>query len=108
MNLVFPRRCPVCDAVVPLGEGLICRQCVSKPQYITEPRCRRCGKQLREGKQEFCADCLRRRHVFDYGYALYDYQSMKKVFTVLNMAEDVSTQHFTHRTFTGGFRMSFV
>ena len=78
MNLVFPRRCPVCDAVVPLGEGLICRQCVSKPQYITEPRCRRCGKQLREGEQEFCADCLRRRHVFDYGYALYDYQSMKK------------------------------
>ena len=78
VNLVFPRRCPVCDAVVPTGEGLICRQCVPKPLYITEPRCRRCGKQLGGEEQEFCADCLRRRHVFDYGYALYDYQSMKK------------------------------
>ncbi|MDE6363720.1 MAG: ComF family protein [Lachnospiraceae bacterium] len=78
INVVFPRRCPVCDAIVPAGEGLICRACVSKPQYITEPRCRRCGKQLMGEEREFCVDCLRRRHVYDYGYALYDYQSMKK------------------------------
>ncbi len=78
INLVFPRRCPVCDDIVPLGEGLICRQCMRKPQYIAEPRCRRCGKQLLGEGTAFCKDCLQRRHVFDYGYALYDYQSMRK------------------------------
>ncbi len=83
VNMVFPRRCPVCDGLVPMGEGLICTRCRTKPQYITEPRCRRCGKQLvgepgQSGTGEFCHDCMRRKHVYDYGYALYDYQSMKK------------------------------
>ncbi len=68
----------MCDDLIPVGEGLICRQCAAKPQYIVEPRCRRCGKQLMGDGQEFCADCQRRRHVYDYGYALYDYQSMRK------------------------------
>lgn len=27
---------------------------------------------------EFCHDCMQRKHAFDYGYALYDYQSMRK------------------------------
>lgn len=78
VNMVFPRRCPVCDDVVPMGEGLICRQCREKPQYIVEPRCRQCGKQLMDEAAGFCQDCMRHRHVYDYGYALYDYQSMKK------------------------------
>ena len=78
VNMVFPRRCPVCDEIVPVGEGLICSQCRTKPQYIREPRCRRCGKQLAGGTKEFCHDCTQRKHVYDYGYALYDYQSMKK------------------------------
>ncbi|MDE6620412.1 MAG: ComF family protein [Lachnospiraceae bacterium] len=78
VNMVFPRRCPVCDDIVPMGEGLICTRCRTKLQYITEPRCRRCGKQLMGDSGEFCHDCTQRRHVYDYGYALYDYQSMKK------------------------------
>lgn len=78
INLLFPRRCPVCDDIVPAGEGLVCRQCFTKPQYIMEPRCRRCGKQLTGDTGIYCKDCTQRRHVFDYGYALYDYQSMRK------------------------------
>ncbi|MDE5699656.1 MAG: ComF family protein [Lachnospiraceae bacterium] len=78
VNMVFPRRCPVCDEIVPMGEGLICSQCRTKPQYIREPRCRRCGKQLVGGTKEYCRDCTQRKHVYDYGYALYDYQSMKQ------------------------------
>lgn len=78
VNLAFPKRCPVCDEIVPIGEGDICVSCRTKPQYITEPRCRRCGKQLFDEARPFCADCMERRHVFDYGCALYDYQSMRK------------------------------
>ena len=78
VNMVFPRRCPVCDEIVPMGDGLICSRCRTKPQYIREPRCRRCGKQLADGMTQYCHDCRQRRHVYDYGYALYDYQSMRK------------------------------
>ena len=78
LNLFFPRRCPVCDDIVPLAEGLICQGCRAKPQYIREPRCKRCGKQLSDDAKVFCNDCMHRKHVFDYGYALYDYQSMRK------------------------------
>lgn len=78
VNMVFPRRCPVCDEIVPMGDGLICSRCRAKPQYIREPRCRRCGKQLADGMTQYCHDCRQRRHVYDYGYALYDYQSMRK------------------------------
>lgn len=78
VNMVFPRRCPMCDEIVPMGDGLICSRCRTKPQYIREPRCRRCGKQLADGMTQYCHDCRQRRHVYDYGYALYDYQSMRK------------------------------
>jgi len=77
VNMVFPRRCPVCDEVVFAGDGLICNSCRAKPQYIAEPRCRRCGKQLMEESGQYCHDCVQRKHAFDYGYALYDYQSMR-------------------------------
>lgn len=78
VNLAFPRRCPVCDEPVPVGEGDICVACRAKPQYIREPRCRKCGKQLFDEASMLCSDCMRQRHIFDYGCALYDYQSMRK------------------------------
>lgn len=77
-NLLFPRRCPVCDDIVPIGEGDVCRPCAGRIQYIREPRCRRCGKQLEDDARVFCGDCARKPHVFDSGLALYDYRSMCK------------------------------
>jgi ComF family protein len=77
VNLIFPRRCPVCDDIVPIGEGLICRSCRVKPRYIKEPRCRKCGRQLADMAKIYCDDCGTRKHIYDYGYGLYDYQSMK-------------------------------
>lgn len=78
VDLLFPRRCPVCDRIVPMGDGLICGGCRTKPQYIREPRCRKCGRQLADSAQMFCGDCTKREHIFKNGYALYDYQSMRK------------------------------
>jgi ComF family protein len=77
IDLIFPRRCPVCDDIVPIGEGLICDDCKTKPSYIIEPRCRKCGRQLMDDARIFCNDCENKKHIYDYGYALYDYQSMK-------------------------------
>lgn len=78
INLLFPLRCPVCDEIVPVGEGKVCRLCRPKIRYILEPRCRMCGRQLNDNAAVFCTECERRKHIFDRGAALYDYQSMKK------------------------------
>ncbi len=78
LNLLFPARCPVCDDIVPAAEGDVCAGCRIKPRYIVEPRCARCGKQLEEDARLYCGDCAQHKHVFAYGYALYDYQSMRK------------------------------
>lgn len=78
INLLFPLRCPVCDDIVPVGEGKICRTCRTKIRYIVEPTCRKCGRQLNDNAVVFCTECGRIRHIFDRGVALYDYQSMKK------------------------------
>lgn len=78
INLFYPRRCPVCDEPVPGGEGLACRKCRRKIQYVTEPRCKKCGRELSEDGKIYCKDCETANHLFDYGYALYDYQSMKQ------------------------------
>ncbi|MBQ7943575.1 MAG: ComF family protein [Lachnospiraceae bacterium] len=78
VQLFYPRRCPVCDDAVPMKEGLACEACRKKIRYIREPKCRKCGKELRQEEKILCADCTNRRHEFDYGIALYDYQSMKE------------------------------
>lgn len=75
-DLIFPRRCAVCDRPVDrLGQG-VCLKCKSQIQYIKAPFCMKCGKQLNEPQQEYCNDCLRRKHFYLQGKALYDYGSM--------------------------------
>mgnify|MGYP002509861292 CR=1 FL=1 len=76
LDLVYPRRCPVCDkAVKPFG-SLICRTCEKEFVYIRSPYCMKCGKELSEEGMEYCKDCMQRRHLFDRGRALCVYKSM--------------------------------
>lgn len=74
-DLLFPRRCPVCDGLVPGPGRKICPGCVSRLQILTPPWCMRCGKKLlTEG--ELCGDCKRISHKFVQCRALYEYQSV--------------------------------
>ena len=74
-DLFYPRRCPVCDrAVSPFG-SLICETCKNEFTYIKQPYCMKCGKELTEETAEYCGDCMRRRHFFDSGRALFSYKS---------------------------------
>ncbi len=76
LNLLFPRRCPVCDRpVAPFG-SLICASCGQSFTYIEEPYCLKCGKPLLHEEKEYCHDCGVHRHFFDRGLALFDYKSV--------------------------------
>ena len=73
VNLLFPRRCPVCgDIVLPEG-ALICPSCIVKLSPVKQPSCKKCGKEVYADHMEYCPDCGRHRRSFDSGAALLNY-----------------------------------
>lgn len=73
IDLLFPRRCPLCgDIVVPRGE-LSCVSCREKLQMIEEPRCKKCSKPIESFEAEYCYDCHRKSHHYKRGFALWVY-----------------------------------
>lgn len=52
---------------------MLCRECRGRISVIREPRCRKCGKQLRKEEEEYCFDCRTKKHFFDKGMALLPY-----------------------------------
>lgn len=78
ISFVFPRRCPVCDEILFTG-SYICEDCRRKISFMKEPVCKRCGKTLEQERQEYCSDCMRKKHYFVQGKAVFEYQEeMKK------------------------------
>lgn len=39
--------------------------------YIQEPRCKKCGKPIRDYAKEYCFDCVGKQHVFEEGRSLW-------------------------------------
>lgn len=75
LNIIYPRRCPICtDIVIPKGEK-ICKECIKCLVYIQEPRCKKCSKLIEYKDHEYCGDCDKSKFSFEYGYALWSYNS---------------------------------
>lgn len=77
IELLFPRRCPICDKPVDKVGRYACKKCESLLQYVTTPYCMKCGKSLKCETKEYCMDCQRLEHLFQSGRALYEYDSIK-------------------------------
>lgn len=75
LDLLFPRRCVCCDAVLAFGKKELCPECKECMVYIREPFCMKCGKQLAD-EREYCEDCMKREHTFIQGSAVFDYGSV--------------------------------
>lgn len=76
-DLLFPRRCPVCDRPVKPAGALICAPCRAELKYVKEPVCLKCGKALPGAQQEYCFDCVHKKHEYDRGISLYRYGSVR-------------------------------
>lgn len=72
-DLLYPRRCPVCDQIVAAPDILIHPACLKKLSIIKQPSCKRCGKEVFSDAAEYCFDCIRRQRSFDAGAALLNY-----------------------------------
>lgn len=75
IELVFPKRCPVCDKVLKRGER-ICISCRPRLTKVSQPKCLKCGKGLGNDNAELCQDCFNTNHIFEQGVALYEYNSI--------------------------------
>lgn len=73
LDTLYPRRCPVCDEIVMPKGALICPGCFLKLSYVKGPTCKKCGKQVFSETIEYCYDCNRHKHSFEYGVALLNY-----------------------------------
>lgn len=78
INLLFPRRCPVCEDIAELAGKLICPSCISKLSPVRQPTCRKCGKELFSEQAEYCFDCSRHKRSFESGAALFNYNEAAK------------------------------
>lgn len=75
-KLLFPPRCPICDAVKKEGT-LYCKECEKVPRRVSGARCFKCSKHV-DNDEEYCYDCKTRSKAFISGIALYEYDSVKE------------------------------
>ena len=75
LDLIFPRRCPVCDRPVKPYGALICRECASVPSPVGDNACCKCGKPV-EPEEEYCSDCRQKKHMYYRGAACFRYRSV--------------------------------
>lgn len=73
LPLLFPRRCPVCGEITKPAGSLICPPCFQKLSFVKPPVCKKCGKEIISETLEYCDDCMTRRHTFEHGVALINY-----------------------------------
>ena len=77
VELLFPRRCPVCDRPVDKMGAYVCKKCRLKIKYVQSPYCMKCGKGVKSEETELCGDCRNGVHFFTAQRALYEYDTMK-------------------------------
>lgn len=77
LDLIYPRRCPVCQDIVP-EQKLICPECQKKLPYVRQPRCMKCGKSVDTMEQEYCGDCQRIKKHYKRGYPVFVYAAPVK------------------------------
>ena len=75
LDLLFPRRCPVCDRVLRFRKELVCPSCFRTVRFVREPFCMKCGKSLPE-EGEYCRDCREKGHLYVQGAAVFEYAGM--------------------------------
>lgn len=73
LDILFPRRCPVCGEIVRPAGSLICPPCFRELSFVKSPICKKCGKEIADETMEYCEDCMSHRHAFEYGVALVNY-----------------------------------
>lgn len=101
VGLLFPRRCPVCHEVVEDPGEFACDICRTRLVRVRDPFCGKCGKPLAVEEQEYCGDCMRKKHAYDRGRAAFVYEELDAAGPLrsINMEAGENMQNFMQRKF---------
>ena len=66
--MLYPKTCCFCGKT---SEKEVCDVCAGRILYITEPRCKKCGKPVRYEEQEYCYDCQSRKFYYEQGKSIW-------------------------------------
>ena len=77
LNLLYPRRCPLCHRILKDSRALICPECAQELKPVSDPRCYKCGKPVKE-EEEYCKDCMAHPGAFDQGRGIFLYDDRMK------------------------------
>jgi len=78
VDLIFPKRCPVCHEITADRGDLVCRECRGRLTYVTDPYCIRCGKPFRESQKVLCKGCESKEIYFAKGRAVFVYDDVMR------------------------------
>ena len=76
-ELIFPRRCPVCDGIIDKDGEIICDGCRDTLRIIEEPYCMKCGRKL-NCDEALCGECTSNMHEFESGRCVFVYDELMK------------------------------
>lgn len=75
VNVVYPRRCALCDEALDAKEQGICAVCKKKTVFIKPPMCFRCGRPV-DKYDEYCVECAKEKHFFESGRIALSYRQV--------------------------------
>lgn len=78
LNLIYPRRCPICDEIIAGRGKMTCDGCENVFEFTKEAVCLICGKEVTHEEKEYCEDCRKRKHFFRRNFACFSYKSMSQ------------------------------
>lgn len=64
MGFLYPKTCCFCGKV---SENELCDACSKHVVYISEPRCKKCGKPIEDCEKEYCYDCASKTFFYEQG-----------------------------------------
>lgn len=72
-QILYPRRCPICEKIIVPKGYLICEECYRELPFVTKPYCLKCGKPITKEENEYCYDCAAKHFHYEYGYGMFVY-----------------------------------
>lgn len=75
LELCYPTTCVLCGKLDARG---MCAKCKKKHPMIQEPRCMKCGKPIRDMREEYCSDCKIHKKIFKQGRSIWIHENEVK------------------------------
>ena len=78
LDLLYPKRCPLCGEIRPYLGTHACEGCLGKLKKVEPPYCMKCGKTLEDKEEEYCRDCEAIPKNYTRGFPVFFYKEPLK------------------------------